>query len=256
MVRGGLPLATTGAATNPTKSDVMSDVEGLLGVLTRVELLEEAHDIWEDAMLTEAARRGELAVNVDRLRMELDALRRDGVQGQLHTSDGLQGSIRAAIREGALSDAVVMMKDVMRQEISPILKRVQEVEVHVYTSTVKLDQRLAGLENGIVQAEGLDLVREGLAGVQQKVTNVWRTAYGSEVARGEEVVLCGLAQIMLNGCQGVVKEWNADRDRWVVEAGGKSLLIKAGSTFAKDGLVAKLAAFEQEQFSELAFGDG
>ena len=253
---GGLPLATTGAAINPTKSDVASDVEGLLGVLTRVELLEETRDTWEDAMLTEAARRGDLAVSVDRLRKELDALRRDGVQGQLHISDDIQGSIRAAIREGALSDAMDTMKDVMRQEISPILMRVQEVEVHVCTSTVKLDQRLAGLESGIVQAEGLDLVREGLAEVQQKMASVWRTAYGSEVVRGEEVVLCGLAQNMLNGCQGVVREWNADRDRWVIEAGGKKLLIKAGNTFAKDGLVAKWAAFEQEQFSELAFGDG
>ena len=116
---GGMPLATTGAAINPTKSDVASDVEGLLGVLTRVELLEEARDMWEDAMSTEAARRGELAVSVDRLREELEALQRDGVQGQLHTSDGLQGSIRAAIREGALSDAVDTMKEVMRQEISP-----------------------------------------------------------------------------------------------------------------------------------------
>ena len=61
---------------------------------------------------------------------------------------------------------------------------------------------------------------------------------------------------MLNSCIGAVKEWNADRDRWMVEASGKSLLIKAGSTFAKDGLVAKWAAFEQDQFSELAFGDG
>ena len=137
---GGLPLATTGAAINPAKSDVASDVEGLLGVLTWVELLEETRDTWEDAMLTEAARRGDLAVSVDRLRKELDALRRDGVQGQLHISDDIQGSIRAAIREGALSDAMDTMKDVMRQEISPILMRVQEVEVHVCTSTVKLDQ--------------------------------------------------------------------------------------------------------------------
>ena len=48
------------------------------------------------------------------------------------------------------------------------------------------------------------------------LANVWRNVYGSEVVRGEEVVLCGLAQIMLNGCQGVVREWNADRDRWVI----------------------------------------
>jgi hypothetical protein len=87
---GGMPLATTGAASNPTKSDVASDFEGLYGVLTRVELLEEARDMLEDGMSTEAARRGELAVNVDRLRVELEALQRDGVQGQLHASGGVQ----------------------------------------------------------------------------------------------------------------------------------------------------------------------
>jgi hypothetical protein len=108
-----------------------------------LELLEKAHDVWEDAIQTEAARRGELAVEVDRLRVELEALRQDGVRGQLHASDGLQGSIRDAIREGALSDAVDAMKEVMRQEISPVLKRVQGVQVHAHTSTVKLDQRLA-----------------------------------------------------------------------------------------------------------------
>ena len=105
-----------------------------------------------------------------------------------------------------------MMKNAMQQEISLVLKRVQGVEVHVYMSTVKLNQQLAGLENGIMQAEGLDLIQEGLVEVQQKVTNVRRTAYRLEVGRGEEVVLCSLAQNMLNSCQGVVKEWNADCD--------------------------------------------
>ena len=57
------------------------------------------------------------------------------------------------------------MKEAMRQEISPVLQRMQGVEVHAHTSSVKSDQRLAGLENGIVQVEGLDLVREGLAEV-------------------------------------------------------------------------------------------
>ena len=32
---GRVPLASTGAASNPTKSDVASDAEGLYGVLTR-----------------------------------------------------------------------------------------------------------------------------------------------------------------------------------------------------------------------------
>ena len=50
--------------------------------------------------------------------------------------------------------------------------------MHAHTNTVKLDQRLASLENGIVQAEGLDLIREGLTDVQQKVASVWKTVYG------------------------------------------------------------------------------
>ena len=81
---GGLPLATTGAARHPTTSDVevmSGDVEGLCGALTRLELLEEACDVWEDIVQTEAVKRGELAGEVNRLRMELEALQRDGVQG-------------------------------------------------------------------------------------------------------------------------------------------------------------------------------
>ena len=58
---------------------------------------------------------------------------------------------------------------------------------------------------------GLDLVREGLAEVQQKMAGVWKTVYGSELVKGEEVVFSGLTQAMLNGCKGYVKEWDADR---------------------------------------------
>ena len=72
-----------------------------------------------------------------------------------------------------------------------------------------------------MKAGGLDLVREGLTEVQQKMATIWKTVYGSEVAKGEEAVLCGLAQALLNGCKGAVKEWNDDRDRWVVEASGQ-----------------------------------
>ena len=245
-----VPLATTGAAPKPTKSDVTTDAEGLYGVLTRVELLEEARDMWEDAMQTEAARRGELAVEVDRLRVELEALRQDGVRGQLHASDELQCSIRDAIREGALSDAADAMKEVMRQEFSPVLKRVQGVEVHAHTSTVKFNQRLAILENAIVKDGGLDLIREGLTEVQQKMATIWKTVCGSEVTKGEEAVLYGLAQALLNSCKGIVKEWDDDRDRWVVETNGKNILVKAGNTFAYDGLVAKWAIIEQELRSD------
>ena len=160
---GGLPLASTGAARHPTTSDVgvmSGDVEGLCGALTRLELLEEACDVWEDTMQTEAVKRGELAGEVNRLQMELEALRRDGVQGS-HTPHDVQDSIKDAIRGGALSDAVDAMKEVMKQEITPVLKRVQGIEVHAHVNTVKLDQRLADLESEIVGAGGLDSVRGG-----------------------------------------------------------------------------------------------
>ena len=58
-----------------------------------------------------------LAGNVNRLQMELEALRRDGARRQLHASDGVQEAIRDAVREGALSDAVDAMKEGIRQEI-------------------------------------------------------------------------------------------------------------------------------------------
>ena len=243
---GGVPLATTGAALNPTESDVASDVEGLCGVLARVELLEEPCDVWEDATQTEAARRGELAINVDRLQMELKALQRDGVRGQLHDSDGVKGAIRDAIKQGALLDAVDAMQEGTRQEVTPVLKRVQGIEVNYRTSTAKLDQRLADLEGDIVKAEELGSVREGLAKVQQKVAAMWQTVYGSEVAMGKEVVFCGLTQAELNSCRGVVKEWNDGRERWVIEASGKNILLKAGNIFTMDGHVAKWAVYELE----------
>ena len=63
-----------------------------------------------------------------------------------------------------------------------------------------------------------------------------------------------LTQAMLNGCKGAVKEWDADRDRWVVEDRGKEILVKAGNTFMKDGHVARLAILEQAAFSEWADG--
>ena len=155
-----------------------------------------------------------------------------------------------AIREGVLSDAANEMKEVMRQEITPVLKRVQGVEVHAHTSAVKFDQRLAILESDIMKDGGLDPVREGLTKVQQKTATIWQTVYGSEVTKGEEAVLYGLAQALLNGCKVVVKEWDNDRDRWAVEINGKDILVKAGNTFAYDGLVAKWAIIEQELRSD------
>lgn len=248
---GGLPLASTGAARHPTTID--GEIEDLRGALPRLDLLEQACVVWEDTMQTEAVKRGELAGEVNRLQMELETLRRDGVQGS-HTPHDVQDSIKDAIRGGALSDAVDAMKEVMKQEITPVLKRMQGIEVHAHVNTVKLDQRLADLESEVVGAGGLDSVRGGLGEVQQKVAAMWQTVYGSEVAWGKEAVFSGPTQTDLNGCKGLVKDWDADRDRWVVEDGGKKILVKAGNTFVKDGHVARLAILEQAAYSEWADG--
>ena len=164
---------------------MQGDVEGLSGALTRLELLEEARNVWEDAMLTEAARRGELAGKVNRLQMELEALRRDGVNRQLHASDGIRDAIRDAIKEGALLDAFDEMKEGIRQEITPMLKRVQGLEVHSQTSIAKIDQRLANLEacSGRVGVGGLGWVEKELAIKLFKVKRCYAHASSSEHTR-------------------------------------------------------------------------
>ena len=53
----------------------------------------------------------------------------------MHASDVIQNAIRDAVREGALSDAVDGMKEGMRQEITPIMKRVQGVKVHAHVNS-------------------------------------------------------------------------------------------------------------------------
>ena len=59
--------------------------------------------------------------------MELETLQRDSVQGS-HTLHDVQDLIKDAIRGRALSDAVDAMKEVMKQEITPVLKRVQGID--------------------------------------------------------------------------------------------------------------------------------
>ena len=65
--------------------------------------------------------------------------------------------------------------------------------MHAHVNTAKLDQQLADhdLENDIVKAGGPDLIQEGLTEMQQKTASIWKTVHGSEVAEGEEAVLCG-----------------------------------------------------------------
>ena len=221
---------------------VQGDVEGLSGALTRLELLEEARNVWEDAMLTEAARRGELAGKVNRLQMELEALRRDGVSRQLHASDGIRDAIRDAIKEGALLDAFDEMKEGIRQEITPMLKRVQGLEVHSQTSIVKIDQRLANLEacSGKVGVGGLGWVEKELGKVKLMAEVVGDKVFGSKATQGARVVLGGLAKEELNGEKGTLIGWNKGRERWEVRVGDEVLLIKEDKIFMADGLASRL----------------
>ena len=76
---GRMPLATTGAVLHPTTSDVASDVasdaESVCRIQTRLQLLEEAHEVCEDGLQAEAARCGMLIARMDRMAGEVDALR-------------------------------------------------------------------------------------------------------------------------------------------------------------------------------------
>ena len=144
------------------------------------------------------------------------------------------------------------MKEVIRQEVTLVLKRVQGLEFHSQMSIVKFNQQLAVMEHGIMHAESPNLVREELTEVQQGVAGMWKTVYRLEVAQGKEAVFSGLTQVKLNSCKGAVKEWDADQEQWVVEDGGEKVLVKAGNTFVKDGHVVRLAILEQAAFSEWA----
>ena len=62
--------------------------------------------------------------------MELETLRRDGVRGQLQDTRRALDGVQGAIRDVALSDAVAAMKEGFQHEITPVLSRVQELEVH------------------------------------------------------------------------------------------------------------------------------
>ena len=48
--------------------------------------------------------------------------------------------------------------EIMEQEISPVLSRIQGLEAHAQVSMVKFDQRLLALEANSVVGEGQDAV--------------------------------------------------------------------------------------------------
>ena len=70
--------------------------------------------------------------------------------------------------------------------------------------------------------------------------------YGSEVAKGREVVLEGLNQEELNFMTGTVESWDDERERLVVNVYGQNKLPKGGKVFAMDGLVGKIEVVYRE----------
>ena len=135
--------------------------------------------------------------------------------------------------------------EIMEQEISPVLSRIQGLEAHAQASMVKFDQRLLALEANSGVGEGRDAVQGELKEVQQKTQSLWETICGSAVTKGKDVVLYGLAQASLNGWRGTVMEWDDKCDRWTVRINGKNLLVKTGNLLAGDGLMAKWTFVEQ-----------
>ena len=94
--------------------------------------------------------------------------------------------------------------EIMEQEISPVLSRIQGLEAHAQASMVKFDQRVLALEANSMVGEGRNAVQEELKEVQEKTQSLWETICGSAVTKGKDVVLYGLAQASLNGCRGTV----------------------------------------------------
>ena len=100
------------------------------------------------------------------------------------------------MKEGTLSDAIEGMKEGIRQEGTPVLKRVQGLEVHSQTSIVKIDQRLANLEacSGKAGVSGLGWIEKELRRVKLMAEVVGDKVFGSEATESARVVLGGLAK--------------------------------------------------------------
>ena len=153
-------------------------------------------------------------------------------------------SLQAKLMDAGLA-SVADTLEMMEQEISPVLSRIQELEAHAQANMDKFDQRVLTLEANSMVGEGRDAVQEELKEVQEKTQSLWETICGSAVTKGKDVVLYGLAQASLNGCRGTVVKWDDNRERWTVRIDGKNLLVKTGNLLAGDGLMAKWTFVEQ-----------
>ena len=241
---GAILLATTGAVSHPMNSDATRDADNLCGVLRRLELLEEAHDVWKDTVQTGVTRHKELASEVYQLQADLDAWQHDDPEEQLDVIGQDMDSLQAKLMDAGFA-SVADTLEIVEQEISPVLSRIQGLEAHAQASMVKFDQRLLALEANSGVGEGRDAVQGELKEVQQKTQSLWETICGSAVIKGKDLVLYGLVQASLNGCRGTVVEWEEHRDRWTVRINGKNLLVKTGNLLAGDGLMAKWTFVEQ-----------
>ena len=116
----------------------------------------------QDGLQAEAARHGTLIARMDRMAVEVGALRRDlsDAEERLHDARRYCDDVCTMVADGEQSDVVAVEED-MRREASPILSRVQGLEVHAQVNMVKLDQRLASLE-----ASSGKVAVGGLGGVQ------------------------------------------------------------------------------------------
>ena len=119
-----------------------------------------------------------------------------------------------------------------------------------------LGQRLANLDADTAKVGDLAQIQEVLHGLKRTVLNTWSAVYGSEVAKGRDVVLEGLNQDELNGMTGTVESWDDEQERWVVDVYGQNKLLKDDKVFAMDGLVGKIAVVYREVLRETFVSTG
>ena len=119
-----------------------------------------------------------------------------------------------------------------------------------------LGQRLASLDADTAKVGDLAQIQEVLHGLKRTVLNTWSAVYGSEVAKGRDVVLEGLNQDELNGMTGTVESWDDEQERWVVDVYGQNELLKDDKVFAMDGLVGKIAVVYREVLRETFVSTG
>ena len=97
-----------------------------------------------------------------------------------------------------------------------------------------------------MKADDLERVCVELLEVKRAAWNMQATVYGSDEVKGGNVVWCGLARGEFNGMSGTVVAWDGERERWAVQVGGESMLVKEEKIFAAGGLAPKSAVIEHK----------